>query len=241
MAQPVARDAQDFARLMLRTVERLGERGEWVPAREVFERTVAEHPDHPYLGHIAAKPGRRIGLSATLERLRAAEFPKIERRKDGPRRNAPVLYRVGPAPVALDLQLPQEAPTSHPLVTRRRATEARGERATSARRAALTEREARSPWRRRLLPRVAGASRGVESAVRALRGWWRCGLLPRVTGVSRGVESAVRALRSRWRCGVLPRVPGASQGIRNAVRSLPRWWRQLRALGLTLVAGLARR
>ena len=189
MAQPIARDAQDFARLMLRTVERLGHGGEWVPAREAFDRTVAEHPDHPWLGHIAAKPGRRIGLSATLERLRAAEFPNIERRKEGPGRNAPVLYRVGPAPVALDLQLPHDAPPSHPMVTRRRAVEAQSERATSARRAALTEPAARSPWRRRLLPRAAGASQGVESAMRSLR----------------------------------------------------RWWRQLRALGLTLAAGLARR
>ena len=215
MAQPVARDAQDFARLMLRTVERLGERGEWVPAREAFERTAAEHPDHPYLGHIAAKPGRRIGLSATLERLRAAEFPTIERRKSGSRRNAPVLYRVGPAPVALDLQLPQDAPASHPLVTRRRATEARSERATSARRAAMTEREVRSPWRRRLLPRVPRASQGVESVLRALRSWWRYELLPRVAG--------------------------ASRGIGNAVRWLPGSWGKLRALGLTLAAGLTRR
>jgi len=189
MAQPIVRDAQDFARLMLRTVERLGRSGEWVPARDAFERTVADHPDHPWLGQIAAKPGRRIGLSVTLERLRAAEFPDIERRKAGPRRNAPVLYRVGPAPVALDLQLPHDVPPSHPLVTRRRAVEAQLERSTSARRAALTDREPKSPWRRRLLPRAAGASPSVETAARSLR----------------------------------------------------RWLRRLRALGLTLAAGLARR
>ena len=114
MAQPIARDAEDFARLMLRTVARLGERGDWVPARDAYERTVAEHPDHAYLGHIAAKPGRRIGLSAITERLRAAEFPDIERRKAGARQNAPVLYRVGPAPVTLDLQLPQRRPAQSP-------------------------------------------------------------------------------------------------------------------------------
>jgi hypothetical protein len=173
MAQPIARDAEDFVRLLLRTVERLGRGGEWVPAREAYERTVADHPDHPYLAHIAAKPGRRIGLSAILERLRAAEFPDIERRKAGPRRNAAVLYRVGPAPVTLDLQLPHDTPQSHPLVTRRRAVEAQSERATSARHAALTQPEARSPWRRRLLPRATGASQGVESAARSLRRWWR--------------------------------------------------------------------
>jgi len=215
MAQPIARDAEDFARLVLRTVERLGQGGEWVSAREAFERTVADHPDHPWLGHIAAKPGRRIGLSAITERLRAAEFPSIERRKEGPRRNAPVLYRVGPAPVTLDLQLPQDAPASHPLVTRRRAVEAQSERATSARRIALTEPAARSPWRRRLLPRATGASQEVESALRSLRRWWQRGLLPRVTGASEGIESAVRALRP--------------------------WWQRLRALGLTLAAGLTRR
>jgi hypothetical protein len=215
MAQPIARDAEDFARLLLRTVGRLGEGGEWVSARDAFERTAAEHPDHAYLGHIAAKPGRRIGLTATLERLRAAEFPAMERRKAGARRNAPVLYRVGPAPVALDLRLPHDAPASHPLVTRRRAVEALSERATSARRIALTEREARSPWRRRLLPRVTGASQGIESTLRALHRWGQRELLPRVTGTSRRIESTVRAL--------------------------PRWWRQLRALGLTLAAGLTRR
>ena len=173
MAQPIVRDTQDFARLMLRTVERLGQGGEWVPARDAYERTVADHPDHPYLGQIAAKPGRRIGLNAVAERLRAAEFPNIERRKAGPRRNAPVLYRVGPAPAALDLQLPHDPAPSHPLVTRRRAVEAQSERGTSARRIALTEPEARSPWRRRLLPRATAASQGVESAVRSLRRWAR--------------------------------------------------------------------
>jgi hypothetical protein len=91
--------------------------------------------------------------------------------------------------VALDLQLPHDPAPSHPLVTRRRAVEAQSERGTSARRIALTEPEARSPWRRRLLPRATAASQGVESAVRSLR----------------------------------------------------RWARRLRALGLTLAAGLARR
>jgi hypothetical protein len=267
MAQPIARDTQDFARLMLRTLERLGQSGEWVSAREAFDRAVAEHPGHPYLDHIAAKPGRRIGLSATLERLRAAEFPSIERRKAGPRRNAPVLYRVAPAPVALELPLPHDAPASHPLVTRRRAAEAQSERATSARRLALTEPAARSPWRRRLLPRVAGASQGVESALRSLPPWWRHRLLPRVAGAAHGIETAARSLRHWWRGGVLPRVAGAAQGVESALRPLPLWWRyrllprvtgvaqgaesalrslrpcwhRLRALGLTLAAGLARR
>jgi hypothetical protein len=173
MAQPIARDALDFARLLLQTVERLGAGGEWVPARVAFERAAADQPDHPYLGHIAAKPGRRIGLSAIAERLRAAEFAHIERRKAGTRRNAPVLYRVGRAAMELGLQLPHDAPARHPLVSRRRAVEAQMERGSSARRVALTEPAARSPWRRRLLPRPSAAPDGVAQAVRSLRRCWR--------------------------------------------------------------------
>lgn len=173
MAQPIARDAEEFARLMLQTIERLGAGGEWVAAREAFERVAAEHPEHPYLGHIAAKPGRRIGLSAITERLRAAEFAHIERRKAGTKRNAPVLYRTGGATLELDLQLPPDAPASHPLVSRRRAVEAQIERESSARRLALTEPAARAPWRRRLLPRARAASAGMTQATRALRRWWR--------------------------------------------------------------------
>ena len=173
MAQPIARDAEDFARLLLQTVERLGAGGAWVAARDAFERTAQDHPEHPYLGHIAAKPGRRIGLSAITERLRAAEFAHIERRKAGTKRNAPVLYRTGRPTMDLGLQLPLEAPSSHPLVSRRRAVEAQIERESSARRIALTEPAAKSPWRRRLLARPSVATTGVTQATRALRRWWR--------------------------------------------------------------------
>lgn len=170
MAQPIARDAQDFARLMLRTVERLGAGGEWVAARAAFERAAADHPEHPYLGHIAAKPGRQIGLSAIAERLRAAEFAHIERRKAGTRRNAPVLYRIGRAAMELGLQLPHPAPARHPLVSRR-AVEVQIERGGSARRVALSEPPAKSPWRRRLLRRSSGAP---DEMTRAARSLWRC-------------------------------------------------------------------
>jgi hypothetical protein len=170
MAQPIARDAEDFARLLLQTVERLGADGEWVPARTAFERAAADHPGHPYLGHIAAKPGRRIGLSAIAERLRAAEFAHIERRKAGTRRNAPVLYRVGRAGMELGLQLPHDVPARHPLVSRR-AVEAQIERGGSARRVALGAPPAKSPWRRRLLLRPSAAPDDVARAARSL---WRC-------------------------------------------------------------------
>jgi hypothetical protein len=35
--------------------------------------------------------------------------------------------------------------------------------------------------------------------MRSLRRWWRRGLAPRVAGASQGVESAVRSLPGRWR------------------------------------------
>src|SRR5690606_34494472 len=94
MARPLARDAEDFARLMLQTTERLGRDGGWVRATDAFERTLSEHPDHPWVAQVREKPTRRIALSAAVERLRVAEFPHIERRKTGNRRNAPVSYRI---------------------------------------------------------------------------------------------------------------------------------------------------
>ena len=85
MARSSARDAENFARLLFETVERLGASGEWVPARQAFAQTVADHPEHPYALHLDAKPARRTGLATVAERLRAAEFPSIERRKAGRR------------------------------------------------------------------------------------------------------------------------------------------------------------
>jgi hypothetical protein len=135
MARPIARDAEDFARLMLQTLEQRRPEGEWIAVRELYEQTAARHPAHAYVGLVAAKPARRNALTSTLERLRAAEFPDIERRKDGGKRHAAALYRSArpaaavverQAAVSLDLRLPYEAPASHPLLDERRATEARG-------------------------------------------------------------------------------------------------------------------
>jgi len=182
MARPIARDAEEFARLMLQTLE-CGREGDWVTVRELFDRTAARHPGHAYAGLVAAKPARRNALSATLERLRQAEFPHVERRKDGEKRSAAVLYRSARAaavPVAaeaqasvrLDLQLPYEAPASHPLLDQRRAVEARREQ-PSARRTAMTEPGPSSPWRRRLLPRrLPLPAGGVEQAWASLRQSW---------------------------------------------------------------------
>ena len=147
MARSLARDAEDFARLMLRTVERLGQDGAWVRATDALEQTLADHPDHVYAAQLKAKPTRRIGLSAAAERIRVAEFPHLERRQAGARRNAPLFYRIARPGAALDLCLPYEVAPSHPLLVQRRAASAEP---VSARRAALTEAPPNSPWRRRL-------------------------------------------------------------------------------------------
>jgi hypothetical protein len=174
MAQSIARDAEDFARLMFQTIERLGESGDWVPARAAFDETIAKHPEHPYSRYLKDKPARRIGLAAVAERLRGAEFPKIERRKAGPRRNAPVFYRVVWAPAGLDLKLPQEVAPDHPLVKKHRAASAAAGEPVSTRRAQLTEPAPKSPWRRRLLlrPIQLDMPDGFGAASRSLRHWW---------------------------------------------------------------------
>jgi hypothetical protein len=147
MARSLARDAEDFARLMLQTVERLGQDGSWVRAAHAFEQTLVEHPDHVYVARLQAKPSRRIGLSAVAERVRAAEFPHLERRQAGARRNAPLFYRVARAEPGLQFRLPYDVAPSHPLLVQRRAASAEP---VFARRAALTEGPPNSPWRRRL-------------------------------------------------------------------------------------------
>jgi hypothetical protein len=187
MAQSLARDAEDFARLLLQTVERLGPGGDWVRARDAFEQAVADHPDHAFVAHLKAKPARRIGVFAAAERLREAEFPRIERRKVGTRRNAPVMYRAGGPRPALDLQLPYEVPASHPLLVRRRADMAAGPELVSARRAALTAASPSSPWRRRLLRRVSAAGGAIAPASWSVRLWWtrlRAAVSALATGVS---------------------------------------------------------
>lgn len=170
MARSLARDAEDFARLMLQTVERLGRDGGWVRATQAFEQTLSDHPDHVYVAQLRAKPTRRIGLSAVAERVRAAEFPQLERRKAGNRRNAPLFYRTARPDPALDLQLPYEVAPSHPLLVQRRAEAAPAEPGSS-RRTALTEGPPKSPWRRRLLLRPAAGAAGHEVGTWSLQLW----------------------------------------------------------------------
>jgi hypothetical protein len=146
----LACDAEDFARLLLHTVERLGQDGGWVSAAQAIEQTLAEHPDHACAAQLQAEPARRVGLAAVAERVRVAEFPHLERRKAGLRRNAPLFYRIARADPALTLHLPYDIAPSHPLLAQRRTL---GTEPVSARRAALTEAPPKSPWRRRLLRR----------------------------------------------------------------------------------------
>ena len=112
MARSLAREAEDFARLMLQTIERLSQDGSWIRATDAFEQTLGNQADHAYVSQLRAKPTRRIGLSGIVERLRTAEFPHIERRKAGNRRNAPVFYRIGRPGPGLDLHLPYEVAAS---------------------------------------------------------------------------------------------------------------------------------
>ena len=90
------------------------------PRHRRLRADAEQPPDHPYISQLQAKPTRRIGLSGIVERLRTAEFPHIERRKAGNRRNAPVFYRIGRPGPGLDLQLPYEVAASHPLLVQRR-------------------------------------------------------------------------------------------------------------------------
>lgn len=171
MTRSLARDAENFARLMLQTIERLSREGGWIRGTDAFEQTLSGHPDHAYIVQLRAKPTRRIGLSAVVERLRTAEFPHIERRKAGNRRSAPVFYRIATAGPGLDLQLPYEIAASHPLVVQRRADTARG-KPVSARRAALIEGPPKSPWRRRMRLRPAAAAAAIGHWPTVLRLWW---------------------------------------------------------------------
>jgi len=165
MAGTVAGQTRDFARRFFQVVlERGGE--DWVAASDAFERTVTAHRDHPYVAYLQANRARRAGFAAAAERIREQEFPQIERRKAGTRRNAPVFYRIGRPGASFSLDLPYEVPSSHPL---RSATgTARG----NPLRREPEAREARSPWRRRLSRRRT--SEGASSAEpRPSAGWWQ--------------------------------------------------------------------
>ena len=165
MAGTVAAQTRDFARCFFQVVlERGG--ADWVAASDAFERTVTAHRDHPYVAYLQANRARRAGFAAAAERIREQEFPQIERRKAGTRRNAPVFYRIGRPGTSFQLALPYEVPSSHPLRT-----------ATATTRGNPLRREpepaaARSPWRRRISRRRT--SEDASSAEpRSSAGWWQ--------------------------------------------------------------------
>jgi len=114
MAHPIVADAEDFARALFRLVEHRGRRGEPVAQREVLEKTIAALPEHPYVRYIQEKPARRARLAEVAERIRAAEFPHIERLRDGTRRGAPVYFKLPPPCRELTPADPAAAPTPPP-------------------------------------------------------------------------------------------------------------------------------
>jgi hypothetical protein len=178
MAGTVAAQTRDFARRFFQVVLELGCK-DWVAASEAFERTLTAHADHPYATYVQANRARKAGFAAAAERVREQEFPQIERRKAGTRRNAPVFYRVGRPGASFSLDLPYEVPSSHPLRAARGA-------ATGSPLRREPEPAARSPWRQRLRRRPT--TPGTASAEpRWSAGWWQklaggaAGLLDRIT------------------------------------------------------------
>jgi hypothetical protein len=158
MATTVAAQTRDFARRFLEVVLECG-RDDWLPAKDAFARTIAAHPDHPYVAYVRANRARRAGFSAVAEQIREQEFPQIERRKVGTRRNAPVYYRVGRRGATFSLELPYDVPPSHPLrptTAPLRGNPLRREPGQAA---------ARAPWRRRLGRRRTAEGRSA--------GWWQ--------------------------------------------------------------------
>jgi hypothetical protein len=161
MASSVATQTRDFARHFFHVVEELG-RDDWVSASDAFQRTIAAHPDHPYVAWLQVNRARKAGFSAAAERIREVEFPRIERRKTGTRRNAPVFYRVWRSDRTFILDLPYQVPASHPL--RGTSDVPHG----SPLRRSATEPKPRSPWRRRQDRRRTPPDASSDGGA-----WWR--------------------------------------------------------------------
>jgi hypothetical protein len=161
MAGSVATQSREFARHFFQVVEELG-RDDWVSASDAFKRTIAAHPDHPYVAYLKGNRARKAGFSAAAERIREAEFPRLERRKAGTRKNAPVFYRVWRPDMAFTLDLPYRVPPSHPL---RGPSDAPNR---TALRHGATEQEPRSPWRRRQNRRRTPPEPSPDRGA-----WWR--------------------------------------------------------------------
>lgn len=164
MQTTVAAHTRDFARRFFILIEDLGSQ-EWLPAADIFARTLTAHPDHPYVALVEGKPACTAAFTKTAEQLRQAEFAHIEHRKAGTARNAPVFYRTPRPAVGMTLELPYQVPSGHPLRTASPSSHPlrREPDATPA----------RSPWRRRrdaCRPRAGGAAEDQPSAI---AGWWQ--------------------------------------------------------------------
>jgi len=163
MDTTVAAQTRDFARRFFALIEEL-DSDDWVSATDAFASTLTAHPDHPYVAYIRGDRARRAGFSAAAESIREAEFPQIERRKAGTRRNAPVFYRTWRPGTGMTVDLPFEMPPSHPL------------------RAAMDEdhplrrepeaAESGSPWRRRA-DALRTRSDAPETDQGSIAGWWQ--------------------------------------------------------------------
>ena len=55
------REAEDFARLMLQTIERLSQDGSWIRATDAFEQTLGNQADHAYISQLRqSRPGGSV-------------------------------------------------------------------------------------------------------------------------------------------------------------------------------------
>lgn len=157
-----AAQTRDFARRFFSLIEAL-DSAEWLAANDAFARTLSTYPNHPYAAYVQSNRARRAGFSAAAEKIRQAEFPQIERRKAGTRRNAPVFYRTWRPGTGMSLELPFQVPSGHPL----RATVESNHPMRREPEAA----ESGSPWRRR-----ADALRtrpDADEGQGAIAGWWQ--------------------------------------------------------------------
>lgn len=180
MERTVAQHTRDFARRFFALIEETNLH-EWTPANEIFARAVATYPDHAYVAHVGADRVRKAGFARAAERIRQAEFPQIERRKAGIRKNAPVFYRIRPAGAALTLDLPYQTPASHPLRNL-------ADRGVHPMRREPEDAESRAPLRRRLAARRIRLDAGER--------------LPLVTtvwqSITAGAFTLVRSLLHPW-------------------------------------------
>lgn len=95
--------AREFGRQFLKIVASES-RGQWLPYRAIYDRTVGENADNAYVRYLAAKPARRAKIKYVI-RDAMTSFPGIERRKDGDHQSALVWYRQGGFTISSDPDL----------------------------------------------------------------------------------------------------------------------------------------